>query len=152
MMKLSCALLGTLAAVCVSAPALAGLGGDVTSVEADRASMKAALRVTPFVDYEVHEIQTPAGGVIHEYVSSQGKVFAVTWRGPGLPDLAQLLGSYMAQLARAQSESGPHFNHHHLRIETPEVVMQSDAYLRSRSGRAWVPALFPQSLSPKDIG
>jgi hypothetical protein len=150
MMKLSCALLGTLAAVGVSAPALAGLGGDATSVEADRASMKAAVRVTPFVDYDVHEIQTPAGTVIHEYVSAQGKVFAVTWQGPGLPDLAQLLGNYSAKLAQAQTRS--HYNHHHLRIETPEVVMESDAYLRSRSGRAWVPALFPQSLSPKDIG
>jgi hypothetical protein len=150
MMKLSRALLGSLAAVCVSAPALAGLGGDTSSVELDRVSMKAQLRVMPSVDYEVHEIQTPAGALIHEYVSAQGKVFAVTWRGPGLPDLAQLLGSYAAQLAQVQPRT--HYNHHHLRIETPEVVMQSDAYLRSRSGRAWVPALFPQSLSPKDIG
>jgi hypothetical protein len=150
MMKLSCALLGTFAAVCVCTPALAGLGGDATSVEADRVSMKGALHLTPFGDYDVHEIQTPAGTVIHEYVSAQGKVFAVSWRGPGLPDLAQLLGTYSAQLAKAQT--GFHYNHHHLRIETPEVVMQSDAYLRSRSGRAWVPALFPQSLSPKDIG
>jgi hypothetical protein len=150
MMKLSCALLGTLAAVCVSAPALAGLGGDATSVEADRVSMKGALRVRPGAGYDVHEIQTPAGTVIHEYVSAQGKVFAVSWRGPGLPDLVQLLGGYSAQLSQAQT--GFHYNHHHLRIETPEVVLQSDAYLRSRSGRAWVPALFPQSLSPKDIG
>jgi hypothetical protein len=113
--------------------------------------MKAVLRVTPYVDYDVHEIQTPAM-LIHEYVSAQGKVFAVTWHGTGLPDLAQLLGSYYsAQLAQAQTRR-PHYNHHHLRIETREVVMQSDAYLRSRSGRAWVPALFPQSLSPKDIG
>jgi hypothetical protein len=150
MMKLSCALLGTLAAVCVSAPALAALGGDATSVETDRASIKGALRVTTTVDYDIHEIQTPAGGVIHEYVSAQGKVFAVTWRGPGLPDLGQLLGSYSAQLAKAAT--GPHYNHHHLRIETPEVVMQSDADLRSRSGHAWVRALLPQSFSLKDIG
>jgi hypothetical protein len=150
MMKLCCAFLGMLAAVCVSAPALAGLGGDATSVEADRASVKGELRVTTTVDYDIHEIQTAAGTVIREYVSPQGKVFAVTWRGPGLPDLGRLLGSYTAQLARAASS--PRYNHHHLRIETPEVVMQSDAYLRSRSGRAWVPALLPQSLSLKDIG
>src|SRR6516164_10573200 len=97
MMKLSCALLGTLAAVSVSTPALAGLGGNASSVEADRANMKAAVRVTPFVDYDVHEIQTPAGTVIHEYVSAQGKVFAVSWRGPGLPDLRQMLGSYYGE-------------------------------------------------------
>jgi hypothetical protein len=150
MMKLCCALLGTLAVMCVSAPALAALGGDATSVEADRASMKGALRVTPGVDYDVHEIQTAAGTVIHEYVSAQGKVFAVSWRGPGLPDLGGLLGEYSAQVAQAVTR--PHYNHHHLRIATPDVVMESDAYLRSRSGRAWVPALFPQNFSVKDIG
>jgi hypothetical protein len=150
MMKLSCALLGTFAAVCVSAPALAGLGGDVTSVEADRAGMQGALHVTPGVDYDVHEIHTPAGTVIHEYVSAQGKVFAVSWRGPGLPDVGGLLGEYSAKLAQAVTR--PHYNHHHLRVATPEVVMESDAYLRTRSGRAWVPALFPQNFSVKDIG
>jgi hypothetical protein len=149
MMKLSCALLGTLAAVSLSAPALAGLGGDATSVEADRASMKAALRVTPFVGYNVHEM-TAAGMVIHEYVSLQGKVFAVTWHGSGLPDLAQLLGPYSTELAQAQTRS--HYNHHYLHIETQRVVMESVAYQRTRTGRAWVPALFPQSLSPNDIG
>lgn len=151
MIKLSCALLGTLAAVCVSAPALAGLGGDAASVEADRASMKGVSHTTRGVDYDVHEIQTPTGTVIHEYVSAQGKVFAVSWDGPGLPDLHQLLGGYAARLAQAQTRS-PHYNHHHLRIETPDVVMQFDAYLRSRSGRAWVPALIPQNLASKDIG
>ena len=150
MMKLSCALLGTFAAVCVSAPALAGLGGDVTSVEADRAGMQGALHVTPGVDYDVHEIQTPAGTVVQEYVSAQGKVFAVSWHGPGLPAVDQLLGNYSAQLS--QSMTRPHYNHHHLRVATPEVVMESDAYLRTRSGRAWVPALFPQNFSVKDIG
>ncbi len=150
MMKLFRAALCTLAVLCLSAPALAALGGDASSVEADRASMKGALRVTRSVDYDVHEIQTPAGMIIHEYVSAQGKVFAVTWRGPGLPDLGQLLGSYSAQLTQAATR--PHYNHHHLRIETPDVVMQSNAYLRIRSGRAWVRALLPQSLSARDLG
>jgi len=109
------------------------------------------VRTTPFVDYDIHEIQTPTGTVIHEYVSAQGKVFAVSWNGPGLPDLQQLLGSYAARATKAQIRS-PLYNHHHLRIETPDAVMEFDAYLRSRSGRAWVPALFPQSMAPKDIG
>ena len=149
MMKLSRALLGTLAAACVSAPALAVLGGDATSVEADRASLKGATRVTPGVEYSVHEIQTPSGMVINEYVSSQGKVFAVTWRGPGLPDLPQLLGGYSAELAQAVTH--PHYNHHHLNIEAPNVVMQSGGHLRTRYGRAWVPALLPENFSLKDV-
>ncbi len=150
MMKLPCALLCALAAVCVSAPALATLGGDASSVEADRASMKGALRVTPGVDYSVHEIQTPSGLVIHEYVSAQGQVFAVSWRGPGVPDLGQLLGNYSAQLTQAAPRV--HYDRHRLNIEAPDVVMQSGGHLRTRSGRAWVPSLLPQNFSLKDIG
>ncbi|MBV8308582.1 MAG: DUF2844 domain-containing protein, partial [Gammaproteobacteria bacterium] len=101
MMKLPCALLLMSAATCATAPALAALGGDVRSVESDRANVKGELRVTPTVAYDVHEIRTAAGVVIHEYVSRGGQVFAVSWRGPGRPDLGPLLGSYSAQLAQA---------------------------------------------------
>ena len=149
MMKLCNALLGALAAACVSAPALAALGGDATSVDADRASMKGATRVTPGVDYSVHEIQTSSGMVVNEYVSAQGKVFAVTWRGPGLPNLPQLLGSYSVELAQAATY--PHYNHHHLSIKAQNVVMQSGGHLRTRYGRAWVPSLLPENFLLKDI-
>jgi hypothetical protein len=150
MTKLPCTLFAMLTALCVSGAAVAALGGDAASVEKDRASMKGVARVTPAVEYSVHEIQTPGGTVIHEYVSAQGKVFAVSWRGPGLPDLAQLLGGYSQQLQ--QTAAHPHYNHHRLNIETPEVLMQSGAHLRTRYGRAWVPALLPQNFSLKDLG
>jgi len=150
MMKLPRILFCMAAAVCVSAPALAALGGDAASVESDRVSMKGAMRVTPTVDYSVHEIQTASGIVIREYVSAAGKVFAVSWRGSGIPDLAQLLGSYSEPLRQAAAH--PHYNHHHLNIETTDVVMQSTGHLRTRYGRAWVPAMLPQNFSPKDIG
>jgi uncharacterized protein DUF2844 len=149
MMKLPRTLLGLLTALCLSAPALATLGGDASSVEADRAKMKGVARITPTVDYSVHEIQTPAGTVVREYLSAQGKVFAVSWRGPGMPDLASLLGSYSTTLQQAASH--PHYNHHRLNIETPEVAMHSGGHLRTLYGRAWVPALLPQNFSLKDI-
>jgi Protein of unknown function (DUF2844) len=150
MMKLPRILFCMATAVYVSAPALAALGGDAASVETDRVSMKGALRVTPTVDYSVHEIQTASGIVIREYVSGAGQVFAVSWRGPALPDLAQLLGSYSQPLQQAATH--PHYNHHRLNIETPNVVMQSGGHLRTLYGRAWVPAMLPQNFSPKDIG
>jgi hypothetical protein len=148
-MKLTRTLICSMLVTCVSAPALAALGGDATSVEVDRAKMKGTLHSTPTVDYTVHEIQTPAGMVVHEYVSSGGKVFAVSWRGPGMPNLPQLLGDYSAQLAQARS--GPHYNHHQLNVATADVVMQQSAHLHSFFGRAWVPALLPQNFSLNDI-
>jgi hypothetical protein len=150
MMKLPRILFCMTAALCVSAPALAALGGDADSVETDRVSMKGVSRVTPRVDYSVHEIQTASGIVIHEYVSASGKVFAVSWRGSAIPDLATLLGSYSEPLRQAAVH--PHYNHHRLNIATADVVMQSTGHLRTRSGRAWAPALLPQNFSPKDIG
>ena len=132
-----------------SAPAMAALGGDITSVEADRVSMAGALSVTSGIGYSVQEIQTAAGIVIHEYMSDEGKVFAVSWRGPGAPDMSQLLRSYATQLAQAATRS--HYNHHRVDIETPKVVMHSGAYLRTRFGRAWAPALLPHGFSVSQI-
>jgi hypothetical protein len=132
-----------------AAPALAALGGDAASVEADRVRMKGTVRVTEQVNYAVHEIQTASGLVIHEYVSPGGRVFAVSWHGSGVPDLGQLLGEYSSKLG--QLPRAPHYNHHQLAVETPEVVVLSSGRIRAYAGRAWAPALLPQNFSPNDI-
>jgi Protein of unknown function (DUF2844) len=131
-------------------PALAGLGGDATTVEADRASMKGQVRVTTAAaGYTVHEIQTPNGTVVHEYVSPAGKVFAVTWKGPLMPDLGQTLGAYAAQYQAAAS--APHIGHRHLSVDTSDVVIRSDGHMRLFTGYAYVPSLLPTNLSISDI-
>src|ERR1039458_7912212 len=66
----------------IALPAFAGLGEDVSSVQADQAHMQGNLRVTQAQVYTVHEIQAPTGIVVREYVSTSGKVFAVAWQGP----------------------------------------------------------------------
>jgi hypothetical protein len=132
---------------CPFTAAVAALGGDATSVEADRVSLKGAVRVTPEANFAVHEI-TGNGLVVHEYLSD-GKVFAVSWRGPGIPDLKQMLGSYYAQFA--QAASAPHYNRHHLDVATPQVIVQSSGHTRSFFGRAWVPALLPANFAIDQI-
>jgi len=131
------------------ASALAGLGGDASSVEADRASLKGALRVRPEANFAVHEITAANGMQVHEYLSPQGKVFAVSWRGPGVPDLRQMLGSFYGEFAQARA--APHYNHHHLVIETPDIVVQSSGHTRAFFGRAWVPSLLPPDFSVDQI-
>ena len=139
------ALLAALAA----APAFAALGGDVSSVQADLAHMKGAIRVTTNAAVTVHEISTAYGTSVREFIGADGKVFAVSWSGPVNPDLRQVLGSYYPQLAQAASTT--HGNHRRLNIEQPGLVVQNVGRLRAFAGRAWVPSMLPENFSIDDI-
>lgn len=134
-----------------ASPALAGLGGDVSSIDADRISLKGALTAFSTVKgYAVHEITTAAGVHVREYLTADGKVFAVSWHGPFIPDLKPMLGSYYGRYA--QAASAPHAGRHrHLRIEQPGLVVESNGRMRAFYGRAWDPALLPANFSAADI-
>src|SRR5262245_51507996 len=77
-----------------SRPARASLGGDAATIATDTERMKADHSARAEAKYEVHEMRTSSGIVIRQYVGRDAKVFAVTWRGPFLPDMQQLLGAY----------------------------------------------------------
>ena len=133
-----------------ASPAMAALGGDASSVEADRASLKGALTGFRSVQgYGVHELTTASGVHIREYLAG-GKVFAVSWQGPVIPDLRQVLGAYYASFA--QAAAAPHAGgHRHLKIEQPGLVVESNGRMRAFYGRAWDPALLPANFSAADI-
>jgi hypothetical protein len=138
------------AALAATAPARAALGGDASSIDTDRVSIKGALTsFRTLKGYGVHEITTPAGGHVQEYLAG-GKVFAVSWQGPVIPDLRQVLGSYYASFA--QAAAAPHSGgHRHLRVEQPGLVVESHGHMRAFYGRAWDPSLLPQNFSVSDI-
>jgi hypothetical protein len=126
-------------------PALAGLGEDASTVEADRAHMKGEVRVVPEDGYAIHEISLPSGTIVREYVAPSGKVFGVSWRGPRMPDLRQTLGSHFDEAAAAAGS--PHGGHHHLIVEKPDLVLHSGGHMRAFIGRAYVPGLLPAGIS-----
>jgi len=131
--------------------AFAALGSDEGSVESDRLRMKAVLRAkTSQAAYTVHEIETPAGVLIHEFISPEGRVFAVSWRGPAKPDLRALLGDSFDRFVSASQARGPG-SHHHLQIETPELIVQSGGHMRAMYGRAWLPALVPAGVGVETL-
>jgi hypothetical protein len=150
-MRLTGAFFGSIVLTAVVAtPAFAALGGDSTSVQADVARMKGALRITSAAGVRVHEITTAYGTVIREYLTPGDQVFAVSWRGPVNPDLRQMLGNYYPQYEQAASAPHPG-GHRHLAIEQPGLVVQVSGRLRAFQGRAWVPGLLPQNFSVSDI-
>jgi hypothetical protein len=123
----------------------AALGGDVTSVDADRVHMKATLRTSQAALYTVHEMQTPYGTTVREFASPAGTVFAVTWQGPFLPDLRQTLGTYFP-IYQTAPRTGP-LGHSHVAVERSDLVVRSGGHQRSFSGLAYVPKLMPAGIS-----
>jgi hypothetical protein len=132
-----------------AAPALAALGGNPESVQAEQARMKAALRLSTTGGITVHEISTGDGSSVREYAGADGRVFAMAWNGPGNPDLKRLLGNYYARYQQAGASA--HGNHRHLAIKQPDLMFENSGRMRAFAGRAWVPALLPQNFSTDDI-
>lgn len=125
------------------------MGGDAASVTTDRIRAQGALvRITTTDAYAVHEIQTATGTTVRQYVSSlSGKVFAVSWEGPVLPDLRQVLGSYFdayqREAARARTARRAHGP---IAIDTGELVVQVAGHTRYFTGRAYATRLMPNGV------
>ena len=129
--------------------AFATLGEASTSTEGDRASMKSSLRTVPASAYNIHEIQTPAGTRVREYVSRQGMVFAVVWQGPLMPDLRQALGRYFDRYAAAATAKRA--GRRPVAVSESDLVIQSGGHVRSFSGRAYLPQLLPQGVTREEL-
>jgi hypothetical protein len=144
-----------LASAAIAPAAHAALGGDVESVARDRAGIKAtALKATvrtaqagtpSAAEYTVHEMTTPAGTLVREFSGPGGKVFAVTWSGPVMPDLRQLLGAHFDTYA-APAAAGPRA-HAHRAIARGDLVVQSSGRMRAFSGKAYLASLVPSGVA-----
>jgi Protein of unknown function (DUF2844) len=131
------------------AAALAALGASLQSVEADRAALKASVSVRADARYTAHEIQTPAGTRIREFVSTSGVVFAVSWTGRFMPDLRQMLGAYFEPyqnevLARRKGRSP-------VSVITPTLVVHSGGRQRAFSGLAYLPLSLPAGVTISEL-
>jgi len=145
------ALLWSLALVMLALPvcASATLGENSSSTEADRATMNGTLQLLPAAKYTIHEIQTPSGTTIREYVAPAGTVFAVAWQGPVMPDLRLALGKYFDRYIAAAA--GKQTGHRQTEVREADLVVQSSGQMRSFSGRAFLPQLLPQGVAVEEI-
>lgn len=133
-------------------PAWASLGGDTASIQADQLHMQGSRTTKAAESYTVQEIQASTGTVVREYLSPEGKVFAVAWNGPRLPDLRQLLGGYFEPYRTAvQSRSGVRMVRRPLLINQPGLAVQIGGHIGAFSGRAYVPEMLPAGVCGEDI-
>jgi len=88
--------------------------------------------------------------VVREYVSSaSGQVFAVTWQGPFMPDLKQVLGDHFATFVESTGQE--RIGRGHALVSRPEVVIHSGGHMRSFTGKAYLPGQLPEGVRIEDI-
>lgn len=139
--------------MCLSVlPARAALGGDVTSIDADQVRMKGSVELKQSAAFNVHQIKVPTGTLVREYVSPAGRVFAIAWNGPFLPDLQQLLGNYFDQYsAGVKANKASYIGRRPLNLQLPGLVVQMTGHVRDYHGRAYLPNEVPDGVKVEDL-
>lgn len=145
---LLCAATGEVMATLGQAPS----AGPSVSSPAPDAKMLAATVSVPSSLYTLHSVELENGTVVREYATSAGRVFAVSWRGPVLPDLSALLGGYFNTLKRETEQArlrgrrgGP------VSLEQAGLVVRSNGRMRNFFGHAYAPDLVPAGVNIKDV-
>ena len=97
--------------------------------------------------YRVFAIVLNNGTVVREFVDTAGRVFALRWSGPDLPDMDLLLGPYLSvfkasvQAARqAGKRGGP------VVVQSGGLVLVSTGVMGAFQGYAFLDALSPPGV------
>lgn len=133
--------------------ARAELGGRLSSVAADSGTMHARIASITHGNYAKHELTRSNDGIVREYTNVNGMVFAVTWSGPGKPDLRALLGQYFTTF-QANSELIAHATHALRRppqVDQPDLQIQTGGHMGWFHGVAFVPSLAPSGFVLADL-
>ena len=130
-------------------PAWAALGEYEGSVSLDQRILRAEIRDVVRTGYQLHQMITPDGAVIREYVSPEGRVFGISWHAHTLPNLQQLLGSYFPRIQQAGQARVQHRGP--LIINTPDLVYFSGGRMMNFYGSAYVPSLLPKNVAAEVV-
>lgn len=129
----------------------AALGEFESSVQEDQTQLAAKHTVTRFSHYRMHEI-TKNNLVIHEFVTDDGKVFAVTWKGPAHPDFSKLFAAYFPDYQAARIKAGQEkIRPRGLFADSGSLHIEFAGHMGALHGRAWVIPLLPQGFSTNEI-
>jgi len=133
-----------------SAPSLAGLGNSPAQFGKHVAAAKASAKSAAVVAYTDSEKTLDSGTIVHEYLDANGIVFAVSWSGPFLPDLKEILGPHFDTMV-AHVRDNPRAGRAPLVVQRDDVVIFSGGHMGAFKGRAWIPAQLPAGFKPAEI-
>ncbi|WP_343732342.1 DUF2844 domain-containing protein [Duganella sp.] len=100
--------------------------------------------------YTVTQSTLDSGTVVREYSDASGVVFAVSWKGPVLPDLRTLLGDKFTVMT-SNAAKRPKAGHSQLAVNQSDVVIVSNGHMRAYAGQAWIPAALPAGFDTSSI-
>lgn len=130
----------------------AELGGPVSSVAADSGRMQAKMASVARGAYARHELTRSNDGIVREYTNADGLVFAVTWSGPGKPDLRTLLGQYFTTFqANSEVVARSHALRRPAQVSQPDLQIQTGGHMGWFSGVAFVPSLAPPGFAMTEL-
>ena len=104
--------------------------------------------------YARHDLTRGNGGLVHEFTNAAGQVFAVTWSGPGKPDLRSVLGTSFATY-QASATGGIGRARHALRrpgqVDQADLQIQTAGHMGWFHGMAYIPSLAPAGFSTANL-
>lgn len=98
----------------------------------------------------MRQTELDSGTTIHEYVGPGGTVFAVSWSGPFMPDLKELLGVHFNAM-QAHAANRPDARRSRLAMRGQDVVIVSTGHMGALEGRAWVPSKLPAGFDASGV-
>ncbi|KXU93477.1 hypothetical protein CR51_29255 [Caballeronia megalochromosomata] len=100
---------------------------------------------------QYRETTDAQGIVVREYADTSGQVYAVSWRGPAMPDIRSLLGAYFETFRQGAQASIGDAGLHSARVVKGNLVVENRVRLREFSGRAWLASALPAGVTATDI-
>ena len=113
----------------------------------------AALGVLSAQGVQVHTLTQADGSTVRQYVSADGRVYAVAWNTRYKPRLSELLGTHFsayAQAGRRAMQQRPGVLHQ-ARLQQGDLVVESAAHLNAFVGRAYLRSRLPAATAPDAI-
>jgi len=126
------------------------LGSKPAKLGPHVAAAKSTAASTGQAAYTETRKELDSGTTVHEYLGADGNVFAVSWSGPFLPDLKEILGEHF-DVMTAQQRNQRAGGRSPLHIKQSDVVIDSEGHMGAFQGRAWLPAKLPAGFDPQAI-
>ena len=132
--------------------AWAVLGQATTTYPSNAASVFSAPMFAANNLYTMTAVTIDSGIVIKEFTRPDGLVFAVSWRGPVLPDLSSLLGTYFPVFMQANEEAWATGRRGSpVSVAKDGLVVQASGRRPHFFGYAYVTHLTPSGVNIKDV-